>query len=363
MKVVLAAPYGKDTGGIARWTEHIINYYSSKKPTDVDLCVLSTGRTGINIPNISSSKRIYKGVMAYAQIIKKEWSLLKGSRCDIFHMTSSASYGLYKDIIMLKIAKHFGAKTITHFRFGRIPELKEQNNWEWKMIKKVISNSDEVIVLDEKSCRVLINEGFDNIHKVPNPISPKVIQIAEKYGNVERKKSDVLFVGHCYKDKGVFELVKACSQISGIRLIIVGSISDEMKQSLKDVAKSDELLTIEGEKPYEDIIKLMLECSVLVLPSYTEGFPNVILEAMACGCPIVATDVGAIPEMLDVGNDNNIGLCIKPREVEPLKEAIERMVNDQTFAAQCGSNAKQRVKSLYSIDSVWNQYYNIWKEA
>lgn len=79
----------------------------------------------------------------------------------------------------------------------------------------------------------------------------------------------------------------------------------------------------------------MLKCTVFVLPTYTEGFPNVVLESMACGCPIVATSVGAIPEMLDGG----AGIVIEPRNVEQLRDAVAWVLENPERAAEMGAQA------------------------
>ena len=109
-------------------------------------------------------------------------------------------------------------------------------------------------------------------------------------------------------------------------------------------------------RKYEDVIKEMLSAGIFILPSYTEGFPNVILESMTCGCPIIATSVGAIPEMLS----EDSGVLVEPGNVEMLKEAINFLLNDRTLANIYGENAKKRVKDNYSIPIVWEKLEDIW---
>ena len=104
----------------------------------------------------------------------------------------------------------------------------------------------------------------------------------------------------------------------------------------------------------------MLKCGVFVLPSYTEGFPNVIIESMYCGCPIVATNVGAIPEMLNVSNETCAGICVEPGDVEQLRNAIRLILDKINYAEKLGHNAKQRVVDEYSITAVWNMLNKIW---
>ena len=108
---------------------------------------------------------------------------------------------------------------------------------------------------------------------------------------------------------------------------------------------------------------MMCECDVFVLPTYTEGFPNVILESMACGCAIVTTPVGAIPEMLGEEDGKSYGLMVEPRNVEQLRAAIEKMLSDEEFKAACRENAQQRVNERYNMSSVWQQMVGVWNKT
>lgn len=361
-RILLAAPYGKDTGGIARWTEHILSYYQ-QYGKGVELDLLPTGRKDVGKLLQNKFLRISKGVLAYWDILKKESQMMSGKQYDVFHLTSSASFGLFKDYLMLKKARSKGAKTIVHFRFGRIPDLYLKQNWEWRMIKKVIRLCDTVIVLDEKSYSTLHNSaGFEHISKLANPVSPRVLEAIEKCGDIRRESGKLLFVGHGYWTKGIKELVLACSQIPNIRLTMLGEIEDNIKNELAALIRHASWLDIRGNASYDKVIKEMMTCNVFVLPTYTEGFPNVILESMACGCPIVTTDVGAIPEMLDIDNGSNYGICVKPMDVDGLCEAIKRMLDDKDYSRRCGENAKKRVNELYSMPIIWKELLNIWNQ-
>jgi len=99
---------------------------------------------------------------------------------------------------------------------------------------------------------------------------------------------------------------------------------------------------------------------VLIAPSHIEGFPNVILEAMACGTPIIATRVGGIPEMLDNGS---CGVLIEPRSVEAIVAAVESFMHDEQRKALYATQGKERVNKAYSISSIWNQLTSIWKNV
>jgi glycosyltransferase involved in cell wall biosynthesis len=165
------------------------------------------------------------------------------------------------------------------------------------------------------------------------------------------------------KTKGVYELVEACSQIPNIELRIVGKCSHDVEMNLKEIAckKSDcEWLSIIGEVEHDTVLVEMLQADMFVFPSYTEGFPNVILEAMACSCPIVASNVGAIPEMLNIGKDP-CGVCFLPRSEEEVYKAIVSVVDNEQMKSNFAKKAKERVFSNYTIPVVWQQLTDIWR--
>lgn len=362
MRILLATPYGAAIGGIARWSQHIVKYYNERGHEDCEMEILPMGRQSFT--NIDSAlKRVYYGIKDYYSFLKEEKRMMKAKKYDLFHLVSSASLSLFKDLIMLRAAKSRGVRTVVHFRFGRIPELSLKKNWEWRMICKVVKTSHMTIVLDKASYETLHNAGFSNVVLLPNPVAPRVTELIEKTGNIERKARTLLFAGHGIPTKGVFELVEACKQIPDIRLRMIGNIAEDVKNELTALSGNATWLDVAGEYPYEKTIAEMLSCDVFVLPTYTEGFPNVILESMACGCAIVTTPVGAIPEMLEEENGKRYGILVEPKKAQELKEGIEAMLNDETLKAECRENVQQRVNERYNIDAVWRQMLNIWTET
>ena len=295
--------------------------------------------------------------------MKKISHELKKQKYDLVHFSSSASISLIKDIFSVKIAHKHGARAIMHFHFGRIPQIIQSNNWETYLLRKVIALADAVIVLDEMSYSALHSYGCDKVYKLANPLALSIQQKIQNLREEERNKNEILFVGHVVESKGVFELLEAIKGLENVTLNIIGkgsvNILDKLKKELLNCSNSVNFL---GVQPIEKVIEYMMTCSVFVLPTYTEGFPNVIIESMACGCPIVTTDVGAIPEMLDLQNGNDCGICVKPRQIIELREAIAYMLNDDTYAKTCGVNAQKRVTELYTVSEVWNKLSFIWKE-
>lgn len=363
IKVLLAAPFDGIPGGIMRWANHLIAYYESVK-TDCQIISFSLGRSNFININQSVIYRIWFALKDYSVIYANFKRIIKSNELDIVHITSSASLSLIKDNLMIRVAHRRGVKTIVHFHFGRIPVLCNRNNWEWKLLIKIVKMSDGVIVLDNQSYETLIKKGFKNVFKLPNPVAPSIFDIINRNKFIKREPNTILFVGHIVKTKGIYELITACKNVPEVKIKMIGHVTDKVRAELLDLFQSpyNNQLDIIGELAYEEVIKEMLKCDLFVLPTYTEGFPNVILESMACGCAIITTKVGAIPEMLEEETGNCYGLMVEPKNTVQLKRAIETMLNDVVFKEECRQNVKKRVFERYNISSVWRQLINVWSE-
>lgn len=368
MKVLFCTPYKKLPGGVFSginiWARNILRYHNESKSTIEILPVSFDRRFQVEV-NTFILKRIYFGLRDYLHPIRETRSALKAGDIDVLHICSSAHISLLKDWYVLKLALKYNAKSAIHFHFGRIPEVIKSNNWEAKLLLKVCQKANTVIVMDKTSLNALENNGLTNVCYLPNPVSDDTIHEIESLREVKRENNKIVFVGHVIPTKGVYELVRACSQINDIELHLVGTINEEVKKDLQMIASIKEggkWLRIRGSMSHHYVLKEMISSSVFVLPSYTEGFPNVILESMACGCSIVATTVGAIPEMLDIDNSETCGICVEPKNIEELRIALQKMTEDKDFASSCGRNAQKRVLDLYSMPQVWNQLASIWEK-
>ena len=176
----------------------------------------------------------------------------------------------------------------------------------------------------------------------------------------------VLFVGYLTKAKGAFELLQAVPlvvarqpnvrfQLMGPKIDVERNITyvenpdsnEAMLQRLlaqKEVAEHVELLGVQtGERK----IKTFTNADIFVLPSYAEAFPTVVLEAMAAGLPVVATPVGALPEVFDAQNI----LFVEPGNVSQLAEAILRLVEDPILRRQMGDCNRQIVRQRFDLSA------------
>jgi glycosyltransferase involved in cell wall biosynthesis len=176
----------------------------------------------------------------------------------------------------------------------------------------------------------------------------------------------LVFAGHVSAAKGVRELIMACREIvhPDFRLEIVGPVLDDFRAELEALSrvKDDGLwLSISGPLPRREVLARLGAAFALVLPSYTEGFPNVILEAMLNAKPVIATPVGAVPEMLRAGGDAACGICVPVGDVNALREAIQSLLDDPPHACELGRRGRERAGLLYSPEKVYAEYHSIWE--
>lgn len=365
-KILLCSPYYPDkeitTCGIANWTRNIMSRQSQDSEIQVDLLPFDRS---VDLDEESTYwERITSGIKDYIGLVLKAKNKLRKGQYDVIQVSTSASLGFIRDYLIAKIARRMGVKPVFHYHFGRMPEVLEGSNWESKLLHKILKISYASIVMDRQSFEALNSRGY-KVDYLPNPLSEKNFQIVNKLRETStRHINQLLFVGHVVPTKGVFELVEAATNIRDVKVKIVGRVFADTKQRLQEIAQkrdSGTWLSFVGEIPHDDVLKEMLECDIYVLPTYTEGFPNVILEAMACSCPIVTCSVGAIPEMLDSETDSPCGIVIEPKNADLLEASIKALQNDSEKKNVLGARARKKIVENYTVDAVWKQLESIWQ--
>lgn len=363
LKVLFFSPI-YPTGGIATCTLNIIDYVRKNQIMNFVFCDGSIYHKKAG--QSSTIRRVYSGILDTYRLIMTYIQAIKKYKPEIIHINTSASWALYKDWLYLKIAKFFRCQVVFQYHFGRIPELRKKQNWEWSLLLNNIKQSKHAIVIDPLSKEVLDKSGLKNkVSYIPNPCSIKLEQIANEKIKEKNDESPYIFVGHVVPTKGVYELVEAFSTMTiKAKLILIGLVTEQVKKELMSIAakrNNGSWLSIVGNKKLDYVYKEMELAKALVLPSYTEGFPNVVLEAMACGCPVIATNVGAIPDMLSVDDvQNACGICIKPRSYKDLQQTILNYENDKNSQCKYAVNGKKKILSTYTMAQIFAKYNKIW---
>lgn len=341
MKILLVSPLPPPAGGIATWTKLYIN---SKKVKDNSLIVVNTAVKGSRIDNFVK-RSIKAEVRRTLDIYKKIKRYTGHDEFDVVHFNTSCSkLGMIRDYICAKEAKGKGGKLIlqchcdtSYMVQGRIAEY---------FFEKLCNISDRILCLNRSSRKHIKSVSGKDSVIIPNFIELKSLNIMPEKIISEVIKT-IIYVGHITKSKGCSDIISVAKKLPTVTFKLIGYLSDE----IKEIPISDNIEYL-GEVSKDEVINQMLKADLLLFPSYSEGFPNVVLEAMACGLPIVATPVGAIPDMVkDSG-----GILVDVGDIEGMVQAIENLQDRQTRLKVSRCN-KERVTKEYTVDTVINQIF------
>lgn len=170
--------------------------------------------------------------------------------------------------------------------------------------------------------------------------------IRETYG-IHEEDFVFMFVGRITRDKGINELLQALGKVQGAKLMIVGSEEgvDTLDKALYKQAKKDNKILFTG--PTKNIEQYYCAADILVLPSYREGFGNVIIEAAAMGTPAI---LSAIPGPIDASEKDETALWISPKDVESLRKAMQYCLQHKQQVQQMRKACIKFVHRYFSQD-------------
>lgn len=352
LDVCLVAPLPPPYGGIAHWARMLLRYAESRP--EVRFHVVDIAPRWRAIHDLATWKRIVGGgTQLLRDVARFTWTLVR-RRPDAVHLTTSGQLAIVRDIVFGALARLFGVPVVYHLRFGRVPAIASDGTREWRLLRRAMRGAARVVAIDaatEEAIREHAPEVL--VERIPNCIDPSELPPVPAARSEART---VMYLGWVVPTKGISELVEAWTRLApaGWRLVAAGPCEAGYRAELARGAAPR--LDLPGELAHDEAMRQLAAADVFVLPSYTEGFPNVVLEAMALGKAIVATKVGAIPEMLAGG----AGITVEPRNVGELAAALGRVIGDQALREEIGRRARSRALEEYSIEAVFERYRRIW---
>ena len=191
--------------------------------------------------------------------------------------------------------------------------------------------------------------GVDINRFIPSMSQKKMIR--NKFG-IESNKIVLMFLGRLKREKGVIELAKAFNEVfkinKNIILFIVGQDEESLKQELQLILHScsDSVRFIGFTKNPE---QFMSASDIFVLPSFREGFGNVIIEAACCGVPSIASNIYGLN---DAVIDGETGILTSVASKSSLKDAMIKLINDKKLRISMGKKARVRAINFFSQESI-----------
>lgn len=249
-------------------------------------------------------------------------------------------------LILFVIRKAPEIKIRVFFHGGRFEEIRFlQNNFLQSNVARALSTIDSLHFLSKEQGEGF-TEHFPSLqwHQFNNYV-PDISPVDKVK---DRDKTVFMFVGRIVRTKGVFDLVAALKKLDAPylkRLAVWFAGDGEDMWDLQKETTPSLPITFLGPVDHEAVAGLYARASVLVLPSYQEGFPYVILEGMRAGLPIIATPVGAIGDLIE--NDNN-GFIVPRKSPIKLAGAMRRIIDDPALATEMGERNRELFLKSFS---------------
>ncbi len=281
--------------------------------------------------------------------------LLRARRTDLLHThTLAAANALGRTgarAARVPVISHLHIEN--RFRPATAPILRTIDNVTARLCARLVAVSED-------TKRAYERQGYppDRIEVVYNGVSPAP--------NGGPRSNDPPVIGEIARlcdVKGQRELIEALAQIPEARLVLAGQDLEQGGAFQRRLEGDAERLGVRDRVEFgfrDDVAVLLDELDVVALPSWTEGLPVIVLEAMAHGRPVVATPVGGTPEVIV---DGETGLLVPPRDPRALATALRRVLEDPDLAARLGRAGRERVEREFTLDAMNARMLTIYDEV
>lgn len=272
-------------------------------------------------------------------------------RPDIVHIQSNSGYGFFEKSWIALLAKLMGRTTIFHFHGGYMREWYAQSSrLMQRMIKKCASINDCIMTGSPQMRETWLYIGIpaNKIVYIGNAVNLPRETIKESHGHIS-----ILYLTRVVLEKGIIELIDAFlvlqKTFGNLKLRIVGADSQDTPIVKRYLENNDPNRLIDYIGPVSDEQKHQeyLAADIFAFPTYVEDQSYAVMEAMSYGLPVVASNVGGVPSLIEDGKN---GLLILPRDVDSLRTSMDVLIRDPEMRSNLGKNARKTIERGFT----WN---------
>lgn len=285
--------------------------------------------------------------------------LLLTFRIDLLHVHHASHASFWRKLMFILPAFLFRIPVIIHLHGGGFAKFYgEESGPKVQALIRYVYNKAAAIIVLSNTWRDWVRSISSNpqVLAVYNPV-----QVPNAIPFRQRKTATVLFLGKIGPAKGCFDLLHAASRLKEkfpeLKICMAGDGDQAGARALAEQLGIADQLDLPGWIDGAQKAELLASASIYALPSYFEGLPMSILEAMAYGVPILATGVGGIPEAVANGQD---GYLIAPRDIDALSQALEKMLADANLREEMGAHARQKIETTFSTACILPQIERIY---
>jgi len=349
MRVAMLGPSLDAQGGIATLARTFI---TSKSLDGVEVRYFPTVGDGSKLTKIG---QMAKGQAGFLRSLGEGW--------DLVHIHVADGNSFYRKMAYFQQARAAGLPVVLHNNFAHLDDLVAKSKVHESIVRKCYSDAAQVHCVSHDMARNITEwtDGQANVRVLFNPVPAEEFPWSGPRG--ARDEPVVLFMGRVGERKGIFDLIEAWPSVveacPRARLRVGGDGDlDRLHERVDalDLADSVEVL---GWISGEDRLEAYAEADVYCLPSYAEGLPISVLEAMASGLAVVSTTVDGIPDAVVEGET---GFLLEPGDREGTADRLVRLLKDVEQRDRFGVAARHRVEQVFDGDILAATLRRYWEE-
>jgi len=283
-------------------------------------------------------------------------------KLDLVHINLASNGSTQRKMIVAGLARTFGVPYVLHLHGGDYPNFwKDDDSILSRRIRDMFTGAARIVVLGETWRQFVISrapEVADRVVIVPNAAARPALP---HIGGGER--AHILFLGRLNDMKGAPQLGEALARMRGLpnwRATLAGDGHVEAARAKVQEYGLGDRVELPGWVGPERVAELIASADILVLPSFIENLPLSIVEAMAAGVAVVATPVGAVP---DIVRDGETGLLVPAGDVDTLTAALTRLVNDPGLRERLGTAGLALHRERLDLAPFADTMQRVWAEA
>lgn len=279
--------------------------------------------------------------------------------CAVVHVHGASRASFWRKAPFMALARLLGWPVVYHLHGGGFADFYERECGPLAraIVRGLLLRADRILVVSPRWERwVRSTIGHREVECVAN-----CVPLARPEG--VRAPARIAFVGRLTRDKGAYDLVEAAALLRArqpvVRLELAGDgDADALVRRARELGISDRVL-VRGWCHPQERTRLLARATLFALPSHVEALPMSLLEAMASGCPVVASRVGGIPDVIEDGAN---GLLVGPGDPVALAAAIAKVLGDPELAERLGRGARQTIARRHSPAAAVEQLGRIYSE-